>query len=133
MMRAIDFRTKLLPKLVTATVVAVAAICAYALYVRNRQMPWTRDGQVRANVVQIAPRVNGYLIEVAVQDNQSVRKGDLLFRIDPSSYQLAVDNARLRPGDPLPSIRQLANDLNLNNKTVAKAYRLLERDAKWLG
>ena len=43
--------------------------------------------------------------------------------------KLAVDNARLRPGDPLPSIRQLANDLNLNNKTVAKAYRLLERDA----
>ena len=35
----------------------------------------------------------------------------------------------LRPGDPLPSIRQLATDLDLNNKTVAKAYRLLERDA----
>ena len=35
----------------------------------------------------------------------------------------------LRPGDPLPSIRQLANDLQLNNKTVAKAYRLLERDS----
>jgi|TARA_B100000378_G_C17855952_1_gene346800 GntR family transcriptional regulator len=36
---------------------------------------------------------------------------------------------KLRPGDGLPSIRQLANDLNLNNKTVAKAYRLLERDS----
>ena len=33
------------------------------------------------------------------------------------------------PGDALPSIRQLANDLDLNNKTVAKAYRLLERDS----
>ncbi len=33
------------------------------------------------------------------------------------------------PGDALPSIRQLANDLELNNKTVAKAYRLLERDS----
>jgi GntR family transcriptional regulator len=41
----------------------------------------------------------------------------------------AVKSDALRPGDPLPSIRQLANDLNLNNKTVAKAYRLLERDA----
>ena len=35
----------------------------------------------------------------------------------------------IRPGDALPSIRQLANDLELNNKTVAKAYRLLERDS----
>lgn len=41
----------------------------------------------------------------------------------------AVKTETLRPGDPLPSIRQLANDLSLNNKTVAKAYRLLERDA----
>lgn len=41
----------------------------------------------------------------------------------------AVQSGRLRPGEPLPSIRQLANDLALNLKTVAKAYRLLERDA----
>jgi GntR family transcriptional regulator len=34
-----------------------------------------------------------------------------------------------KPGNPLPSIRQLANDLEVNSKTVAKAYRLLERDA----
>ncbi|MEM7503235.1 MAG: GntR family transcriptional regulator [Pseudomonadota bacterium] len=41
----------------------------------------------------------------------------------------AVQTAKLAPGDPLPSIRQLARDLELNNKTVAKAYRLLERDS----
>ena len=41
----------------------------------------------------------------------------------------AVLTDKLRPGDALPSIRQLANDLQLNNKTVAKAYRLLERDS----
>lgn len=41
----------------------------------------------------------------------------------------AVLSGRIKPGDGLPSIRQLANDLELNNKTVAKAYRLLERDS----
>ena len=41
----------------------------------------------------------------------------------------AVKSGALTPGDPLPSIRQLATDLELNSKTVAKAYRLLERDA----
>lgn len=41
----------------------------------------------------------------------------------------AVQNSEISPGDALPSIRQLANDLQLNSKTVAKAYRLLERDS----
>ncbi|HKJ16992.1 MAG TPA: GntR family transcriptional regulator [Xanthomonadales bacterium] len=40
----------------------------------------------------------------------------------------AVKKEAIQPGDALPSIRQLANDLELNSKTVAKAYRLLERD-----
>ncbi|MCB0280615.1 MAG: GntR family transcriptional regulator [Calditrichaeota bacterium] len=41
----------------------------------------------------------------------------------------AVLAGAVKPGDALPSIRQLANDLDLNSKTVAKAYRLLERDS----
>ena len=41
----------------------------------------------------------------------------------------AVLSDKLAPGEALPSIRQLANDLQLNNKTVAKAYSLLERDS----
>jgi GntR family transcriptional regulator len=46
-----------------------------------------------------------------------------------AQVKAAVQEGRIQPGDPLPSIRQLANDLALNLKTVAKAYRLLERDA----
>jgi GntR family transcriptional regulator len=46
-----------------------------------------------------------------------------------SQIKAAVQGGKLRAGDALPSIRQLAGDLDLNNKTVAKAYRLLERDA----
>ena len=46
-----------------------------------------------------------------------------------AQVKAAVQKGRIQPGDPLPSIRQLANDLALNLKTVAKAYRLLERDA----
>lgn len=41
----------------------------------------------------------------------------------------AVQSGQVKPGDALPSIRQLANDLEMNSKTVAKAYRLLERDS----
>jgi GntR family transcriptional regulator len=45
-----------------------------------------------------------------------------------AQIKAAVSSDELAPGDALPSIRQLANDLELDNKTVAKAYRLLERD-----
>ena len=41
----------------------------------------------------------------------------------------AVSTKKIKPGAALPSIRQLANDLDLNSKTVSKAYKILERDS----
>ncbi|MEL5449898.1 HlyD family secretion protein [Serratia bockelmannii] len=55
--------------------------------------PWTRDGRIRANVVVIAPDVSGLVTHVAVNDNQHVNVGDLLFIVDRSRYQLSVDRA----------------------------------------
>ncbi len=55
--------------------------------------PWTRNGQVRANVIKVAPRVSGPVVYVAVNDNQFVRKGDLLFQIDDSTYEVALSQA----------------------------------------
>nr|WP_255771945.1 HlyD family secretion protein [Microbulbifer guangxiensis] len=56
--------------------------------------PWTRDGQVRADVVQITPRVSGQVVQLAVKNNQLVTKGDLLFQIDPRSFEAALAQAR---------------------------------------
>ena len=56
--------------------------------------PWTRDGQVRAQIIQVSPRVSGAVIKIYVVDNQEVKKGDLLFSIDPSQYQIKIDQAR---------------------------------------
>lgn len=78
---------------VTLTLVAIAAAAAYVLYKRYASHPWTRDGQVRANIVGIAPRVAGPIIQIPIHDNQPVRKGDLLFEIDPSTFKAAVDNS----------------------------------------
>jgi len=86
----------IISKLPTLVLVLVAVVLAYIVYQRWTHDPWTRDGQVRADIVKIAPRVSGYIVEIAVQDNQLVREGELLFRIDSSSYQLAVDTAQVQ-------------------------------------
>ena len=85
--------SRLFHYLTTLTIVGLAIWAAVSLYSRYIENPWTRDGQVRANIVGIAPRVSGPIIRVAVRDNKQVKKGDLLFEIDPSDFQAQVDIA----------------------------------------
>ena len=82
--------------LVTGVVIVLALGAALLLYTRYVNRPWTRDAQVRANVIGIAPRVEGPIVQIPIQDNQPVKKGDLLFEIDPSTFQAAVDNAEAK-------------------------------------
>jgi multidrug resistance efflux pump len=86
-------KARLFSYLITLIIVGLALWAAVSLYVRYIENPWTRDGQIRANIVGIAPRVSGPIIHVAVHDNQQLRKGDLLFEIDPSDFQAQVDIA----------------------------------------
>ena len=86
-------KARLFSYLITLIIVGLALWAAVSLYVRYIEHPWTRDGQIRANIVGIAPRVSGPIIRVAVHDNQQLRKGDLLFEIDPSDFQAQVDIA----------------------------------------
>lgn len=78
----------------TAIVFVVAILIGRALWVHYMDEPWTRDGRVRAEVVNIAPDVSGAVVELPVRDNQLVHKGDLLMQIDPSHYQIAVEQAQ---------------------------------------
>ena len=82
-------------KFITTGVIVLAAlgVVTYKYYDYMRY-PWTRDGLVRAQVIQIVPRVSGELVRVPIQNNQRVKKGDLLFEIDPRTFQATVDFAR---------------------------------------
>src|SRR5690606_12690850 len=64
--------------LVTALTVCAAAYAGWQLWVHYEMDPWTRDGRVKAYVVQVAPDVSGMVTSVPVHDNQSVKKGDVL-------------------------------------------------------
>lgn len=79
---------------VTLLVVVLAGIAAQRLWTTYEQEPWTRDGRVRADVVQVAPDVSGLITAVRVHDNQQVAAGTPLFEVDRPRYQLAVAQAR---------------------------------------
>lgn len=78
----------------TAVILIVAILIGRSIWVHYMDYPWTRDGRVRADVINIAPDVSGYVVELPVRDNQLVKKGDLIMQIDPSHYQIAVEQAQ---------------------------------------
>jgi multidrug resistance efflux pump len=82
-------------KLLLTSIVLLLAIgvllTKYWYYVTN---PWTRDGQVRAQVIQITPRVTAPIVKLPISDNQFVKTGELLFQIDPRTFVTSLKLAR---------------------------------------
>ena len=78
----------------TLLVLAAAVAIGRQLWVQYMNTPWTRDGRVRADIINVAADVPGYVVDVPVRDNQLVKKGDLLIQIDPEHYEVAVRQAQ---------------------------------------
>ena len=76
----------------------IAAALGAAMYLVQEQYVSTDDAFVRAAKVTVNARVSGQAVEIAVRDNERVRQGQVLFRIDPEPYQIAVDQAEARLG-----------------------------------
>jgi RND family efflux transporter MFP subunit len=102
--------------LVTLITVAIALAVGYALWDYYVNAPWTRDGKVRADVVAVAPDVSGLVTEVLVHDNQRVRKGDVLFRIDPDRFDLALRQAEAIVAGKQASLEQAQSDYQRYDK-----------------
>ena len=81
---------------VTVTLVLLVGAVLAGISIWNHYLtgPWTRDGQVQADVVNMAPEVSGRIIALHVRDNQTVRRGDPLYEIDATDYQVAFAAAQ---------------------------------------
>ena len=107
--------------LLTSTIVLVAIgmfAVKYWDYITN---PWTRDGQVRAQVIQITPRVSGPIIKLPIKDNQFVKAGDLLFEIDPRTFEADLQAARADLDNTRDDIEALAKQVEAAQANVASA------------
>jgi multidrug efflux system membrane fusion protein len=84
---------QLLGRWISIVFVSGAVILGLAVFYHANQYPRTEDAEVFANFIGIAPQVDGPLIRLNVQDNQFVRKGELLYEIDERPYQYALETA----------------------------------------
>ncbi|MCL1143816.1 HlyD family secretion protein [Shewanella gaetbuli] len=96
--------------------IGFAALGIYHYYLHYQSNPWTRDGQVRAHIIQVTPQVTGQVVAFEVADNQEVSAGDVLFRIDDRKYIADFKSAQA-------SVKQAQAALNkaLNEQHRAKA------------
>jgi len=84
---------QLLGRWISIVFVSGAVILGLAVFYHANQYPRTEDAEVFANFIGIAPQVDGPLIRLNVQDNQFVKKGELLYEIDERPYQYALETA----------------------------------------
>jgi multidrug resistance efflux pump len=106
-------------KIITTGVIVLAALGMVAYkYHDYTKYPWTRDGLALAQVGQIAPRVSGPLVRVPIQNNQLVKKGDLLFEIDPSTFQATVNLARAQFDNMSDIVKSLVEQVEGLKRTV---------------
>jgi multidrug resistance efflux pump len=107
--------------LATSLIVLLALgvlVTKYWYYFTN---PWTRDGQVRAQVIQITPRVTGPIVKLPISDNQFVKAGDLLFQIDPRTFEADLSLARAELDNTGYDIVALAKQVEAS-KAAVEAY-----------
>ncbi|WP_444890173.1 HlyD family secretion protein [Microbulbifer sp. DLAB2-AA] len=80
--------------ILTASMVFLAIFVLVLQFWKYLNNPWTRDGKVQADIIQVTPRVSGQVVSLPIRDNQFVNAGELLFQIDPRTYEAALAEAK---------------------------------------
>ncbi|MET4184799.1 RND family efflux transporter MFP subunit [Bradyrhizobium sp. JR7.2] len=96
--------------MLTVLMVSVAAPVGIGMWDHYEGAPWTRDGRVRADIIAVAADVSGLVDEVLVRDNQVVRKGDILLRLNPDRFRLAVQQAEASLANREAAAEKAASD-----------------------
>src|SRR4030095_548854 len=95
--------------LVLCVLLVIAAVVAYYV-LSDRYTPFTTDADVQACVIEVAARVEGQVVRVNVLENQAVKKGDLLFEIDPRPFQHRVAVLEAQLIDTIQQVAQLGSE-----------------------
>jgi len=102
--------------LFTLVLVISVGLVGYDMAVYYLYSPWTRDGRVRADVVTVAADVSGYVTDLRVRSNQTVRKGDVLFVVDQARYRIALAIAEADVATHLAQYQMLQQQYDRRSK-----------------
>jgi multidrug resistance efflux pump len=102
---------------VTAALIGLAVLAGAFIWNHYVNGPWTRDGEVQADVIDIAPEVSGRIVKLSVVSNQLVHKGDTLYEIDPVDYQVALASAQA-------NVQQKLDDFNVKQADAERRLKL---------
>jgi multidrug resistance efflux pump len=101
----------------TGVILLLAFLAAAVVWSYYVTAPWTRDGRVRVQVASIAPQVSGQIVELRVGDNQTVKRGDVLYVIDPFDFEVNVASAEAE-------VKNREADLSVKNAQSARRQAL---------
>ena len=110
------------------TGLAAAADYGDAYWTTGRFLVTTDDAYVDAHSVLISPKVSGYLSEVPVDDNQAIKAGQVIARIDPRDYQTALDQARANVAAAQANIDTLTQQIDQQKLAIDQAHQTVASD-----
>ena len=97
----------------------IIAVLLLVYIVSTQWLLYCNDAYIEANLIPITPRVSGYVIKAPVQNNQHVLQGDLLIQIDPTPFQLSVEEAQAALGEAIATIEVYQAKVAADQKAVA--------------
>src|SRR5215510_15751459 len=109
-------------------VLAGAGTFGWYWYETGRFLESTDDAYVKADYTTIAPKVSGYIADVAVEDNQSVKAGQLLAKIDDRDYQTALAQAKADVASVQADIRNIDAQLAEQQSVIPQAEAAIQSD-----
>src|ERR1700757_2716069 len=108
----------IIPLVITLAATGLAIVMGALMWDAYMAAPWTRDATVRAYVVTMAPEVAGRIVEMHVEDNKYVRKGDLLLVIDPTNFRIAVSQAQAAVQQAQANVQNIDAQTNVQQAQI---------------
>jgi len=117
-------------KFVVISVVLLLILAAAFFYWRSTFVEDTDDAQVDGNLYQISSRIAGQVVKVTVDDNQTVQAGQLLAEIDPTDYQVALDQAQANLASAQAEYTQATTNVPITQVSVSTTVSTTASDVK---
>jgi membrane fusion protein, multidrug efflux system len=105
-------------KIIGLVVILALAAGGFYYWTESQKFESTDDAQIDGHIISISPRISGHVVEVLVEDEQVVKKGDALVRLDPKDYEIAVEKARADLADSEAALGSSRTDVPLTTATT---------------